>query len=92
MSRQIGVSPAIPASHHFHAYALWKRGDRFYGRLTVEDERTGLRGVKRVLLADQDGGVLVGKVYGHLADEHRKAMAGRLRLTPTVITSEAVNE
>ena len=22
MSRQIGVSPAIPASHHFHAYAL----------------------------------------------------------------------
>jgi hypothetical protein len=48
--------------------------------------------VRRVLLADQNGGVLVGKVYGHLADEHRKAMAGRLRLTPTVITSEAVNE
>ena len=25
----------------------------------------------------RDGGVLIGKVYGHLANEHRKAMAGR---------------
>ncbi len=26
----------------------------------------------------KDGGVLIGKVYGHLANEHRKAMAERL--------------
>jgi integrase len=27
----------------------------------------------------KDGGVLIGKVYGHLANEHRKAMAERLK-------------
>jgi integrase len=26
----------------------------------------------------QDGGVLIGKVYGHLANEHKKAMASKL--------------
>jgi hypothetical protein len=26
----------------------------------------------------QDGGVLIGKVYGHLANEHKKAMAEKL--------------
>ena len=30
----------------------------------------------------QDGGVLIGKVYGHLANEHRKAMAERLAVYP----------
>ena len=28
----------------------------------------------------RDGGVLIGKVYGHLANEHRKAMAERVNL------------
>jgi hypothetical protein len=26
-------------------------------------------------LGHQDGGILVGKVYGHLSDEHQKNMA-----------------
>lgn len=33
----------------------------------------------------QDGGVLIGKVYGHLANEHRKAMAERVNFGPTVV-------
>lgn len=35
----------------------------------------------------RDGGVLIGKVYGHLADEHRKEMAQRLNFSPVVVTS-----
>jgi integrase len=31
-----------------------------------------------------DGGVLIGKVYGHLANEHRKAMAEKLNFGPTI--------
>jgi integrase len=31
-----------------------------------------------------DGGVLIGKVYGHLANEHRKAMAERVSFEPVV--------
>ena len=31
----------------------------------------------------KDGGVLIGKVYGHLSGAHRKAMASRLRLSET---------
>ena len=30
----------------------------------------------------KDGGVLIGKVYGHLANEHRKAMANRVNFKP----------
>jgi hypothetical protein len=33
----------------------------------------------------KDGGVLIGKVYGHLANEHRKAMAEKLQFQPTVL-------
>lgn len=33
----------------------------------------------------RDGGILIGKVYGHLANEHRKAMADRVNFEPTVI-------
>lgn len=33
----------------------------------------------------KDGGVLIGKVYGHLANEHRKAMAERLNFGPAII-------
>ncbi len=33
----------------------------------------------------QDGGVLIGKVYGHLANEHTKAMAERVNFGPTLV-------
>ena len=33
----------------------------------------------------KDGGVLIGKVYGHLADEHRKAQAARLTFGPALV-------
>ncbi len=38
-------------------------------------------------LGHSDGGILVGKVYGHLADEHKKRMADNLSIlkTPTNI-------
>jgi integrase len=37
----------------------------------------------------QDGGVLIGKVYGHLANEHTKAQAQKLTFTPVVLPSKA---
>lgn len=37
-------------------------------------------------LGHQDGGMLVGKVYGHLLPEHRKLMAERLRFQPSVVS------
>lgn len=37
----------------------------------------------------QDGGVLIGKVYGHLANEHKKAMAEKLNFGPTVLEMAA---
>jgi hypothetical protein len=33
----------------------------------------------------KDGGVLIGKVYGHLANEHRKAMADKLKFEPNTL-------
>lgn len=39
----------------------------------------------------KDGGVLIGKVYGHLANEHRKAMAEKLNFEPTVVQDVANN-
>jgi integrase len=33
----------------------------------------------------RDGGVLIGKVYGHLANEHRKAMAERVNFGPLAL-------
>jgi integrase len=36
----------------------------------------------------KDGGVLIGKVYGHLANEHRKAMAGRMNFEPVALKSD----
>jgi integrase len=38
----------------------------------------------------KDGGVLIGKVYGHLANEHRKAMAGRMSFEPVVLEASNV--
>lgn len=32
----------------------------------------------------KDGGVLIGKVYGHLSNEHAQAQAARLNFGPTV--------
>jgi integrase len=37
-------------------------------------------------LGHQDGGMLVGKVYGHLLPEHRKRMAERLVFQPSVVS------
>jgi integrase len=36
----------------------------------------------------KDGGVLIGKVYGHLADSHRKAMAQKIVFSPQIVKSE----
>jgi hypothetical protein len=33
-----------------------------------------------------DGGVLIGKVYGHLSNERAQAQAARLSFGPTVVT------
>jgi len=38
----------------------------------------------------RDGGILIGKVYGHLADTHTKAAAQRVNFGPVVL-DEAVN-
>ena len=37
----------------------------------------------------KDGGVLIGKVYGHLANEHRKAMGERLNFAPVILEKAA---
>jgi integrase len=37
----------------------------------------------------RDGGLLIGKVYGHLADEHKKAMAQRVNFGPVVLEARA---
>jgi integrase len=41
-------------------------------------------------LGHQDGGMLVGKVYGHLLPEHKQRMAERLVFSPTVIKFPAL--
>ena len=42
-------------------------------------------------LGHLDGGILVGKTYGHLADEHKREMAARLVFSPRVIPLEAAS-
>jgi integrase len=37
----------------------------------------------------RDGGILIGKVYGHLANEHRKRMADRVAFEPVVLPQAA---
>lgn len=57
--------------HHFISYAV----------MSGIDFMTIARWV-----GHKDGGVLIGKVYGHLADEHRKAQAARLNFgTPAIV-------
>jgi integrase len=41
-------------------------------------------------LGHKDGGILVGKVYGHLLDEHRSKAAKQVRFGLSVVTSEPV--
>src|SRR5438046_8330605 len=36
----------------------------------------------------EDGGVLIGKVYGHLSNEHTQAQAARLSFGPTIERSQ----
>ncbi len=55
--------------HHFISYAV----------MSGVDYMTIARWV-----GHKDGGVLIGKVYGHLADQHRKAQAARMNFGPTV--------
>jgi integrase len=38
----------------------------------------------------KDGGVLIGKVYGHLANEHREAMAERVNFGPMLLVEAAL--
>ncbi|HEY5705270.1 MAG TPA: site-specific integrase [Terrimicrobiaceae bacterium] len=40
-------------------------------------------------LGHLDGGILVAKTYGHLADEHKKAMAARLVFSPRIVPHPA---
>lgn len=37
----------------------------------------------------QDGGVLIGRVYGHLADAHKQQQAQRLNFGPAVVETQA---
>jgi hypothetical protein len=37
----------------------------------------------------QDGGVLIGKVYGHLSNEHAQRQAQRVNFGPVVLGSVA---
>jgi hypothetical protein len=37
----------------------------------------------------RDGGVLIGKVYGHLTDEHTRRQAQKLALNTSEISAEA---
>ena len=39
-------------------------------------------------LGHKDGGILVGKVYGHLLDEHRSKAAKQVRFGLAVVASE----
>lgn len=41
-------------------------------------------------LGHQDGGILVGKVYGHLADSHKQAQALKVNFGPALVESQEV--
>ena len=38
-------------------------------------------------LGHKDGGILLGKSYAHLANEHRKTQAARLVFSPVVVVT-----
>ncbi len=56
--------------HHFISYAV----------MSGIDFMTIARWV-----GHRDGGILIGKVYGHLADEHRKTQAARMNFGSTIV-------
>jgi len=56
--------------HHFISYAV----------MSGLDYMTIARWV-----GHKDGGILIGKVYSHLADDHRKAQAARLNFGPVLV-------
>ena len=37
----------------------------------------------------RDGGILIGKVYGHLADAHKKEQAQRVNFGPAIVESQS---
>ncbi|MEO8427655.1 MAG: tyrosine-type recombinase/integrase [Verrucomicrobiota bacterium] len=57
--------------HHFISYAV-------------------MRGIDYMTIArwvgHKDGGILIGKVYGHLSNEHAQAQAARLNFGPAIVT------
>jgi len=61
--------------HHFISYAV----------MSGLDFMTIARWV-----GHKDGGILIGKVYGHLADEHRKTQAARMNFGPAVVPLPAL--
>jgi integrase len=56
--------------HHFISYAV----------MSGIDYMTIARWV-----GHKDGGILIGKVYGHLSNEHAQAQAARLNFGPTIV-------
>ena len=60
--------------HHFISYAVMSGIDF----MTIAE-----------WVGHQDGGILIGKVYGHLAQEHRQKMAEKLNFGPIVLPSPA---
>jgi integrase len=61
--------------HHFISYAV----------MSGIDYMTIARWV-----GHKDGGILVGKVYGHLSNEHTQAQAARLNFRPAIVTPPQV--
>lgn len=57
--------------HHFISYAV----------MSGIDYMTIARWV-----GHKDGGILIGKVYGHLSNEHTQAQAARLNFGPAIVT------
>jgi integrase len=58
--------------HHFISYAV----------MSGIDFMTIARWV-----GHKDGGILIGKVYGHLSNEHAQAQAARMNFGPTILTA-----
>lgn len=58
--------------HHFISYAVMSGIDF----MTIAE-----------WVGHQDGGILIGKVYGHLAQEHRQKMAEKLNFGPVVLAA-----
>ncbi|HUD48010.1 MAG TPA: hypothetical protein VMR33_14345 [Candidatus Baltobacteraceae bacterium] len=56
--------------HHFISYAV----------MSGIDFMTIARWV-----GHKDGGILIGKVYGHLSNEHAQAQAARMNFGPTIV-------